>query len=191
MALFNQGHCEQAIQHFQRATEIDPEYGEAYLYLGRCYLSLGKWHAALSPLRTALRLAPAETKREIISILIDALFGAATYEFKKGNFQTAVGFLREGLALQPESGKLKSELFSTLLALGGQFLKDKNPKEAITAFSEAVKLSPADYRGYLGLARSFFQNRDFQKAIHALKDAIGLEPTNKEAQKLLRELLAQ
>ncbi|MBZ0157422.1 MAG: tetratricopeptide repeat protein [Alphaproteobacteria bacterium] len=77
LSLFNRGQYEAAIPHFQKATELDPDLGQAYLYLGRSYLSLRRWSQAITPLRTALRLSPEETRREISNLLIDALLGAA------------------------------------------------------------------------------------------------------------------
>ncbi|MFO0751964.1 MAG: tetratricopeptide repeat protein [Thermodesulfovibrionales bacterium] len=77
LALFNRGQYEAAIPRFQKATELDPDFGQAYLYLGRSYLSLRRWSQAVTPLRTALRLSPEDTRREISNLLIDALLGAA------------------------------------------------------------------------------------------------------------------
>ncbi len=72
-SLYNHGKYEDAITHFRRSAELDPESGRAYLYLGRSYLSLGKWRDAVPPLRTAYRLAPEETKEEIADVLMDFL----------------------------------------------------------------------------------------------------------------------
>jgi tetratricopeptide (TPR) repeat protein len=73
LSLFNRGLFEEALPHFERATEHKPDFGEAYLYLGRSYISLGRWAEALHPLRTAYRLAPEETKKEIMEIILDLL----------------------------------------------------------------------------------------------------------------------
>jgi tetratricopeptide (TPR) repeat protein len=77
LALFNQGHFEEAIPHFKRATEQEPEFAEAYFYLGRSHLSVRHWREAIQPLRTAYRLAPEEAKQEIFNVLMDAFFAAA------------------------------------------------------------------------------------------------------------------
>ena len=190
-ALFNRGQYEEAIPHLKKATEIEPNLAQAYLYLGRSYLNLGRWHEAIVSLRTALILSPEDLKKEVIDVLVDALFGAAFSDFEKGNFQTSVRSLRQILELQPESDKASNELFRTLLALGREFLSEKKAAEAIAAFSEAVKLSPADLKAYLGLAKAFFQNEDFLKAIQTIRKAIKIDPTNREAQNFLRKLLGQ
>jgi tetratricopeptide (TPR) repeat protein len=84
LALFNQGHFADAVPHFERATQQNPEFGEAYFYLGRAYVSQSKWRAAIPPLRTAFRLSPREAQQEIISLIMDATFAAAINDFNLG-----------------------------------------------------------------------------------------------------------
>jgi tetratricopeptide (TPR) repeat protein len=77
LALFNQGRFQEAVPYFQRATSENPDFAQAYLYLGRSQVSLRRWREAIQPLRTAYRLAPEETKQEVFNLLTDALFAAA------------------------------------------------------------------------------------------------------------------
>ncbi len=84
VSLFNQGQFEAAIPYFERATREDPDFAEAYFYLGRSYVSLSRWRSAIQPLRTAFRLAPQETQGEIMNLLIDATFAAALNDFHLG-----------------------------------------------------------------------------------------------------------
>jgi tetratricopeptide (TPR) repeat protein len=35
LSLFNRGHYDDAIPHFEKATELDPDFAKAYLYLSR------------------------------------------------------------------------------------------------------------------------------------------------------------
>ena len=77
LALFNRGSYEASIPYFERATEEDPNFAEAFLYLGRAHLSARHWREAIQPLRTAYRLAPSGTaKDKIFDILMDALLAA-------------------------------------------------------------------------------------------------------------------
>jgi tetratricopeptide (TPR) repeat protein len=84
LALFNQGHFADAVPHFERATRENPEFGEAYFYLGRAYVSQSKWRAAIPPLRTAFRLSPRDAQQEIVNLIIDATFAAAMNDFNLG-----------------------------------------------------------------------------------------------------------
>jgi tetratricopeptide (TPR) repeat protein len=78
LSLFNRGQYEESIPHFERATELIPDFGRAYLYIGRAYLNLGKWQKALPALRTAFRLAPEESNKEISEIIMDFFFKNAS-----------------------------------------------------------------------------------------------------------------
>ena len=77
LALFNQGHYNEAIPYFQVATERNPNFAQAYFYLGRSMISLRRWRDAIPPLRTAHRLAPDAAKQEIFDVLLDAFFAVA------------------------------------------------------------------------------------------------------------------
>lgn len=189
MALFNSGKYQEAIPRFQKTTELDPDFADAYLYLGRSYLNLGKWIESISPLRTALRLSPEKTKKDVIAILVDALFGAASFELKRGNFQNSTGYLKEVLALRPGSSRARNELFGTLMSYGEALLTKGNATEAITKFSEAIKLSPDNSAGYLWLAKAFLRKGDFLSALQAAKEAVRIDPANEGAQALFKELM--
>jgi eukaryotic-like serine/threonine-protein kinase len=187
--LFNRGQFAEAIPHFQRASELDPNYAQAYLYLGRCYVSLGRYAQAITPLRTAYSLSPQTVGKEILNILLDALLHAAISEVKNGNFEGAIGHLKDALNLDPGSRQIKDELTRTLISLGGQLLLRGNLSSAIDRFKEALSYSPSDVGAYMGLARAFLQTGDVKKAIETLQDARRADPNNTDVFGLLRELL--
>ena len=81
LTLFNQGRFDEAIPYLEDATREDPEFSQAYLYLGRAYISQSRWRAAIQPLRAAFRLAPKESQQEIMNLLLDAMFAAALNDF--------------------------------------------------------------------------------------------------------------
>jgi cytochrome c-type biogenesis protein CcmH/NrfG len=84
MALFNQGHFDSAIQHFRQSSLENPNSAQAFLYLGRSYISAGRWKSAIQPLRTAFRLSPHEARDEIMNLILDAVFAAATMDSRSG-----------------------------------------------------------------------------------------------------------
>jgi tetratricopeptide (TPR) repeat protein len=188
LALFNQGKYEQAVGHFLKATELDPNFAKAYLYTGRAYLNLGSWFDAVAPLRTANRLSPAETQQEVVPLLIDALLGAATSDLKAGKLQSSLSLLKEVIALQPPSGVSMGQLIATLVGVGGQSLSQGNLADAIDAYSDVLQLAPQNLDAYLGLARAFLRQGDLHKAMNAVGQALRIAPTNLDALSLLGEL---
>jgi tetratricopeptide (TPR) repeat protein len=188
LMLFNQGKYNDAIPHFVKATELDAEFGQAYLYLGRSYLNMQRWFEALSPLRTAWRLSPGDTQKEMVSILLDALLGAASARLSQGQLQESISLFKEALTLAPNADQVKQPMLGALLAYGGQLLSQGNIFEAVSAYTEATQLAPQRVEGYLGLARSFFQTGDVLSALTAVGHAMRLAPTNPEAQSLFQQL---
>ena len=117
--LFQRGQYAEAIPLLQEATQRDPNFGQAYLYLGRSYLNLAQWSNAIPVLRTAFRLAPEASKHEVTQLLVDALLGGATAALKTGGFREAVGLLHEALGLAPHAQHLLPPLVEALIGWGG------------------------------------------------------------------------
>lgn len=170
--LFDQGRYEEAVPRFQKATENNPKYTEAFIYLGRSYLNLGKWTAAIAPLRTAYRLSPEDTKKEVVNFLLDALVGGALTEFKKENYTAAITYLKEALGADPQSDTAKNELIKSLIASGGKLLSEGNEAEAVSAFKEVIEIAPKNLDAYLGLARAFLKDGDYASAMGVVYDAV-------------------
>ena len=189
LTLFNNGKYEQALPYFTKATEMDANHMKSYLYMGRSYLKLNRWLDAISPLKKAYSLAPQETTKAIGGDLFNAFLGAGVAEFQKGNYQGAINFLKEGLNLKPGSKVALGQLGKTLLAFRTKLLGEKRFPEAISAFKEALQVSPNNFAAYLGMAKAFFQSGDFAKALQAVRESIKIDPKSDEAQSLFLELL--
>lgn len=191
LGLFNRGKYQEAVEYFESAISLEPDFAEAYVYLGRSYLNVREYGKALPALRTAYNLSPDTVKKEVFNLLIDALFGAATTELKKGNISGSVDRLRETLGLAPDSKRAKDELSDALITLGRDFLSKGNIDNAIGAYGEALTLSPDNAGAYLGLARAFLENGDVAKALETIQKAFKIDPKNKEVLKMLRDILGK
>ena len=73
MSLFNRGKFAEAVPAFEKATELQADFADAYLYLGRSLLSLGQWREALPPLRAAYRLSPEKAEKEAGEVILDII----------------------------------------------------------------------------------------------------------------------
>jgi len=189
LALFNRGLYSEAIAHFENAIKIDPEFVQPYLYLGRSHLNLKQWVEAVQPLRTAFRLSPEESKKEIVNLLIDALFGAAVQEIKKGNLQTSLSLFKDVFSLQKQSEISIDKLTENLVSLGGELLSEGKTNEAVAVYDQAVKVAPHNASLYIEIARAFLKKGEMFKAFDAIQNALKIDPSNKDAQRLFKNIL--
>ena len=58
------GQVSEAVERFQQALKMDPEYGEAYSALGRAFFKLRQWDNASETLRRALALKAKKRESE-------------------------------------------------------------------------------------------------------------------------------
>ncbi len=147
LAFFNQSQFAEAIPYFEKAVSLEPDFYQAYLYLGRSQLNLRNYGKALSSLRTAYRLSPEDFKKQTLDILIDALLGAAFSELKEGNFQTSMSYVREVLSVEPGSKRIKDDLSAVLVAVAMDLFKNGNVREAIKEYTEAIKTDSSKTKG--------------------------------------------
>ena len=189
LTFFNQGQFSEAIPYFEKAVSSEPDYYQAYLYLGRSHLNLRAYGKALGPLRTAYRLSPNDFKKEVADLLIDALLGAAFSELKDGDIQTSLSYIREVLSTDPKSQKIKDDLSRVLGAVATELLKSGKVRDAVKEYTEAIKANPDNIGAYIGLAKAFFRSGDFIKALDAAEKAISLDPDSKEALGIIKDLL--
>ncbi len=187
LSLYNRGEYQNAADHFVRATEIDPEYTKAYIYLGRSYIGLKQWYSALIPLRTAYRISPKQTRAEVQGLLIDTLSSVVVGEIKKGNFQSSREYLTEYLQLNEASGGSTNDLVAFLIAFASDQLKNGNLSNTYSALKLALEVDPQNSDAYIGLGRAYFKDGKIFDALNNIRKAILLDPSNSEAKSLFNE----
>ena len=187
LSLFNRGRYENAATHFIRATELDPDYTKAYIYLGRSYIGLKQWHSALHPLRTAYRISPDQAKKEVSKLLIDTLYTLVIGEIRKGNFDGSNAYLSEYLQLNKSLGNSNNQIVSFLIAFAAQELKRGNLTNTVSALKLALNIDPKNSDAYIGLGRAYFKDGRMFDALNNIRKAILLDPNNKEAGNLFNQ----
>jgi protein involved in polysaccharide export with SLBB domain len=66
IARMKMGQVSEALERFQHALEIDPEYWEAYSGLGRAFFKLKQWENAVGPLRRASELKKEQERQDTL-----------------------------------------------------------------------------------------------------------------------------
>jgi tetratricopeptide (TPR) repeat protein len=142
-----------AATYFERATQIDPDYAEAWYQAGFCYGMLGKHNEALKASRQAARVRPdwAETFVNI---------GASSF---------ALGQFKDAAEAYRTAAKLDTSNAETQYALGLTLNRLNRPDEEILAYKRAIAIKP-DHTGALErLGAAYFKAKRYGDALAAFE----------------------
>ncbi|MGD9300548.1 MAG: tetratricopeptide repeat protein [Desulfobacterales bacterium] len=126
VALSHQGRLEEAIEQYQVALKIKPEFSDAHYNLGYALAKIGKLDEGISHFREALRIEPSQVK--ILNNL-----GAALV--LKGHYWEAIDYFNKALKINPSDADVHNNL-------GLAFKKQGELDAAMRHFSKAVALDP-------------------------------------------------
>jgi protein O-mannosyl-transferase len=202
-ALYDKGRMPEAIQHFQQALKINPNYALACNNLGGALAKINQLPRAIELFRQALLIEPdyAEAhsnlglfldktgrrqealehlKRALIidPDLFEAHDNMGLFLIEEGRLHEAIDHYRRALELKPD-------LLDAQHNLGIALVQTNQPKEAIEYLSQTLHLNPnqPEIQYYLGLA--LYQLGRPAEAIEHLRIASNLKPDYAEAQALL------
>ncbi len=204
--LYNQGHIKEAIEHYQKAIQIDPNYAEALNNLGAALAAEGRFDEAIENYHKAIQIRPnfayalnnlgmalaargqfddaIENYRKAIQIrqnFADALDNLGAALTVKGRFDEALGYYRQALAIDPNSAGAQNNL-GILLAKQGQIT------EAIDYYQKAIELNPARAEFYNNLGNLFATQGRTAEAIRQFQKALAVEPDYTKAHYSLADL---
>ena len=160
-----------ALEHFQRAIAIDPQYARAHAAIAECDIRLGQELAAI-PADEAARAARAEVVRalELDENLPDAhsVLAAIRFQFD-WDFVAAEEQYRRAIDLDPSLIEARQE-YADFLASRGRF------EEAFQQLSLARELDPLSGSIANSMSRVLYFSRRYDKAVTELRRALQLEP---------------
>jgi tetratricopeptide (TPR) repeat protein len=182
-----------AINYFEKATEIDPSYAEAWYQAGFCYGMLGRHADALKASRQAAKLRP-EWAETFVNI------GASS--FALGQFKDAAEAYRQATKLDADNAgsqyalglslnklnradeeilaykravALKPDFANAYEQLGAAYFKQKRYAESLAAFEQLKNYKP-DAKTYNYLGESYFELGKTQESVEAFNNAVGYNP---------------
>jgi tetratricopeptide (TPR) repeat protein len=164
LLLGNQGHIEEAMEHYHKAIQIDPNNYEALNNLGNALAAKGQFDEAIENFRKAIQIYP-----YFSSGLND--LGAALAS--KGQFDEAIENYRRAIQINPNfSGALNN--------LGVAFAAEGQLDEAIENYRKAIQIKP-DYCDALeNLGNALTTQGQFDEAIENYRRAIQINPNRAE-----------
>jgi tetratricopeptide (TPR) repeat protein len=117
----------QAIEEFQAALQIDPDYSEAHVNLGSAWATRGKFGPAMAEYRAALRSKPnnADAHNDLGSVLL-----------MTGRPQAAIAEYSEALRIKPDFAEAHRNMAHALEAIPGR------KAEAVAQLCVALETDP-------------------------------------------------
>jgi TolB-like protein len=108
------------------------------------------------------------------------------------NFRAAREFLRQAIALDPESARARREI-AWLAVVGLVSRLDEMPvppQEIVAQASKAVQLDPSDWRAHMVAAAAYYFNKQLDLFEHEAEQAIALAPFDAESLATLGYMIA-
>ena len=164
-ALSQNGRVGEAIVHFQKALEINPDYAEACYNLGNALLQKGDVDGAIVHFQKALEIKPdyAEAQNNLGIALL-----------RKGNVDEAIIHYQKALEIKPDHAEAHYDLGNTLLQKG-------RVDEAIVHYQKALEIKPDHAETHYNLGNALLQKGSVDEAIVHYQKALGIKPDYAEA----------
>jgi superkiller protein 3 len=167
------GFNELAIEYYQQAIDIDPNYVKAYYNMGVVYYDMGR-HDQLKNFREELGNFHEAIRYFQKAIDLDPKHAMAYYTmgssyFRLGRHSEAIRYIQKAIDLDPkhaiayrDMGKLHS------------VLKDYN--EAIRYYQKAIAINPNYAWAYIYMGDAYKDLQDYNEAIRCYQNALDIDP---------------
>ncbi|MGA2787668.1 MAG: tetratricopeptide repeat protein [Verrucomicrobiota bacterium] len=167
------GQTDEAIDQFQEAILLAPDYTEAHYSLGIALDRKGQTDEAIKQFQEAVRLKPDYA---------EAHFSLGTGLGMKGQIDDAIKQFQEAIRLKPDYGEAHYNL-GTAFGMKGQ------TDEAIKEFQEVIRLNPDYAEAHYDLGIALGRRGQTDEAIKEFQEAIRLKPDYAEAHHYLDRAL--
>jgi len=127
-AVFKLGRTAEAIGHFERVLQIEPNEAMAHGSLGAALLKTGQTSMALAHLQRSLEIEPKQAS-------VHSSLGVALLE--TGQPEESLIHLQAALKIDPEDGEAHYNL-------GNTFLRMRRANEAVAEYARALQFNPDD-----------------------------------------------
>jgi len=184
-ALLSQDKYADALEQFQKLTELEPGTSENYLRESQLYRRLGQFDQAETSLLHAKQLAPGS---------LEILYNEALLYEDEGRYDDAVKVLADAIAgIKSQGGDGNPGAQAILYEqLGHAYTEQNNFSSALEAYEELGKLSPdAHKHAQLLIIDTYRANHEIDRAITEAKKGLDETPSAPDLTVTLAMLYAE
>lgn len=194
LSFLSKDDCEKALPYFEKATESDSNYAEAWAQTGFCNEKLGRHAEAIEASKKAVNLRPsaesyfniglanfylkqykdaAEAYRQ--SIKLDP-YNAADAQYALGLVYRDWGKPDEEIQAYKQAIRLRPDYTVAFERLGSRYLKSKKYSEAVEVFRQLAALKPGDANAPNNMGEAYFELNKLNEAMESFRQSIRLKP---------------
>ena len=170
-ALLAEDKYAEALEQFNKLSELEPGTSENFLRAAQLYRRLGQFELAEASLARAKQLAPGS---------LEILYNEALLYEDQGHYDEAVKVLTDAIAgIKSQTGGDGNPSALAILyeQLGHAYKEQRNFPAALEAFQEMGKLNPdSAKRARMLLVDTYRENHDIDRAIAEAKKALDESP---------------
>ncbi len=177
----DQGQTDEALEAFEKALRLNPDYAESHNNLGHIYGKTGQIDKAIDSYRNASRLAP----------------WSADIQNNLGHELVKKGLLEQAIKAYERAHQIEGQAAEPLMYLGNTYLKMKRFQGAINAFGKALRIQQDSAEGHHNLGYAYLEKGSLDDALGSFEEALRLRPkyasahNNKGSVFLRKGMLAQ
>jgi len=194
LSFLSKDDCEKALPYFEKATESDSNYAEAWAQTGFCNEKLGRHAEALEASKKAVTLRPSAESYFNIglasfylkqykdaengyrqSIKLDP-YNAADAQYALGLVYRDWGKPDEEIQAYKQAIRLRPDYTVAFERLGSRYLKSKKYGEAVEVFRQLATLKPGDANAPNNMGEAYFELNKLNEAMESFRQSIRLKP---------------
>lgn len=177
------GDYQGAIDAFNKAVKINPNYLEALLNLSICYNDIGEYRKAQEVYSRARKAHPERFNTSLDPFVRGKL---ANMYADIGKMYYKIGLPEEAIKEFEKALHLRPDLVDVKVQLGIAYRDIRRFDEAVRELEEAKRLNRFYLPAALNLGMAYHLMGDNEKAIEEWKEVLSLDPQNERAKMYLK-----
>ena len=169
------GNHQRAIEDFDKAIELNPQFAQAYSNRGAAYAARGQYEEAIGEYKQVLKIDPdnVQAHNNLGHLYID----------REIDLEEGLRLIRKALSIAPENPSMVD-------SLGWAYYKKGMFDEALEQLERAIKLGGEGAEFHEHLAKVLEKKQMHEEAIKAWEKVLEIDPQHREAQRNLTRLRA-
>lgn len=172
--LVSVGELERAIATFDYATRLTPKNAAIWRNLGQTQVKAQKYDPAIQSFRQAVLIKESAS-------LTDRQLDARAY-LQVGHYLTSTQKVKEGVPFLENAIALDPQYSDAYLVLGQNYAQQRRWDEAITNYTQRLKLSPKSIYTHTLMGDALIRKQDFEGAFTQYRQFLGSNATKPDAE---------